>query len=449
MTATVTKLAPTEVQLDIEVSASDLNEARERAFRKLVKQHRVPGFRQGHVPRRIFEQHVGAERIDHQAMEDVVPDAYTKALKEHNLEPVDRPKIDLERVDDGRALRIKATVAVRPDIELKDYLGVPIGKPAVHVSDEDVERSLQSLRKRAATLEPVTDRGIQAGDVVTLDYEGTIDGQPFEGGAAHDHTTEVLPEKFTPGFAEQLYGAKPGEERSVRVTFPAAYHAQAVAGKDALFQVSVHDVKVPVLPELDDAFAKQVSEYESLDALRDDVRRRHQIVAEARARESMERELLGVLVARHDFPLPGVLVEREMRSMLADAKDSVENAGRSWEAYLRSRNTTEEQLREEVKGDAERRVKAALLIEQIAKTEKIEATTADLDGEIERLARSTGRSRGAAVEMLQHSGDLGRLMDAIRRDKTMAFLVEKASVTEKAPEVTAGPEPSGDETISS
>jgi len=253
----------------------------------------------------------------------------------------------------------------------------------------------------------------------------------------------------SPGSQMRSTPGRRGEERSVRVTFPAAYHAQAVAGKDALFQVSVHDVKVPVLPELDDAFAKQVSEYESLDALRDDVRRRHQIVAEARARESMERELLGVLVARHDFPLPGVLVEREMRSMLADAKDSVENAGRSWEAYLRSRNTTEEQLREEVKGDAERRVKAALLIEQIAKTEKIEATTADLDGEIERLARSTGRSRGAAVEMLQHSGDLGRLMDAIRRDKTMAFLVEKASVTEKAPEVTAGPEPSGDETISS
>jgi trigger factor len=438
VTATVRKLKATEVQLDIEVTASDLTEARERAFRKLVKQHKIPGFRQGHAPRRIFEQHVGSERIDHQAMEDVVPEAYTKALKEHNLEPVDRPKIDLERIDEGKALRITATVAVRPEIELKEYRGISVSRPPVHVSDEDVEHSLQSLRKRAATLEPVTDRGIQAGDVVTLDYEGTIDGRPFEGGTARDHTTEVLPEKFIPGFAEQLFDAKAGDTRTVRVTFPPAYHATAVAGKEAVFEVAIHDVKTPVQPPLDDEFAKQISEHQSLDALRDDVRRRHQILAESRAREAMERELLAALVARHDFPLPEVLVEREAANMLADAKDSVEQSGRTWDAYLRSRNAPESAILEEINADAQRRVKAALLIEQIAKTEKIEATTADLEREIERLARSTGRTRQAAVEMLQRSGDLGRLMDAIRRDKTMAFLVEKASVTEKAPEVTAG-----------
>src|SRR5690348_16618564 len=201
VTATVRKLAPTEVELDIEVSAPDFEAARERAYRKLVKQYRLPGFRQGRVPRPIFERHVGTEAIDHQAVEDVVPDVYQRALKEHNLDPVDRPHIDLERLDDGKSLRIKAKVSVRPDITLADYRGLALERQPVTVTEEEVERSLQALRKRAAELEPVTERGIEAGDVVTMDYVGTIDGEPFEGGSATDHTTEVNSEKFVPGFA--------------------------------------------------------------------------------------------------------------------------------------------------------------------------------------------------------------------------------------------------------
>ncbi len=216
MTATVRKLAPTEVELDIEVSAPDFEAARERAFRKLVKQYRLPGFRPGRVPRPIFERHIGTEAIDHQAVEDVVPDAYSRALKEHNLDPVDRPHIDLERLDDGKALRIKATVSVRPDITLADYRGIPVEKQPAHVTDEEVERSLQALRKRAAALEPVTDRGIEPGDVVKMDYIGTIDGEPFEGGTATGHTTEVNSEKFVPVSPSNCTGR--GPEKNARST---------------------------------------------------------------------------------------------------------------------------------------------------------------------------------------------------------------------------------------
>ena len=428
MTATVRKLAPTEVELDIEVSAPDFEAARERAFRKLVKQYRLPGFRPGRVPRPIFERHIGSEAIDHQAVEDVVPDAYSRALKEHNLDPVDRPHIDLERFDDGKALRIKATVSVRPDITLADYRGIPVEKPPVHVTDEEVERSLQALRKRAAVLEPVTDRGIQAGDVVKMDYVGTIDGEPFEGGTATGHTTEVNGEKFVPGFADQLYGAKAGEERTVEVTFPATYHAQTLAGKRATFAVTIHEVRQPVLPEIDESFVKQVSDHESVDALRADIRKRLEAVGEAQAREGLQKQLIAALNERHTFPLPVVLVDREVESLLADAKSYMQSIGRPWSEYLTAKGVDEQGLSAEYRTEAERRVKTALILEEIARAEGIDVTTQDLESELDHLARSYGRSREAMIDVVRRNTGFGPLIDSVRKQKTIEFLVTQADV---------------------
>lgn len=433
MTATVRKLAPTEVELDIEVSAPDLEAARERAFRKLVKQYKLPGFRPGRVPRPIFERHIGAAAIDHQAVEDVVPDAYSKALKEHNLDPVDHPHIDLERLEDGKALRIKATVSIRPDITLADYRGIALDKQAVTVTDEEVERSLQALRKRAAALETVVGRGVQAGDVVTMDYVGTIDGEPFEGGTATSHTTEVNSEKFVPGFAEQLYGAKAGDQRTVNVTFPTAYHAEALAGKNATFQVTIHDVRQPVMPELDEAFVKQVSENETVDALRADIRKRLVAVGEAQAREAMQKQLIAALLSRHDFPLPNVLVNREVDSLLADAKSYMQSIGRAWGEYLAAKATDENSLKAEYRTEAERRVKTALLLEDIARAEGIDVTTADLESELDHLARTYGRSREAMIDVVRRNTGFGPLIDSVRKQKTIEFLLQQANVSESQP----------------
>jgi trigger factor len=437
VTATVRKLAPTEVELDIEVSAPDFEAARERAFRKLVKQYRLPGFRPGRVPRPIFERHIGAETIDHQAVEDVVPDVYSKALKEHNLDPVDRPHIDLERVDDGKVLRIKATVSVRPDISLTDYRGIPLERQPVEVTEEEVERSLQALRKRAAELQPVTDRGVQAGDVVTLDYEGTIDGQPFDGGSASDHTTEVVPEKFVPGFAEQLYGARAGERRTVNVTFPPTYHAASLAGRAATFAVNVRDVKQPVLPGVDAAFVKQVSDHESVDALRADIRKRLYAVAEAQAREGLQKQLIAELLRRHDFPLPAVLVDREAASLLADAKSYMQSIGREWSEYLAAKGVDEEALKREYATEAQRRVKTSLLLEEIARAEGIDVTTADLESELDHLARSYGRSRDAMIEVVRRNTGFGPLIDSVRKQKTIEFLIQQAQVSDAKPQASA------------
>ena len=427
MTASVRKLAPTQVELDIEVSESDLEAARQRAFRRLAKQYRIPGFRPGHVPRRVFETHVGTERIEHEAVETLVPDAYAKAIEQHALHPVDQPQIDFERSDDGRLMRIKATVAVRPDISLGVYKGIPIRKPAITVSEDDVERSLHQLRRQAATLELVTDRGVQEGDVVTLDYAGTIDGQPFEGGTATNHTTEIAPGKLVEGFAEQLYGARPGERRHVGVTFPAAYASPAVAGRQAEFDVTIHEVKTPVLPEVDEHFVKQVSDYQTVEELRQGIRRRLETAATHRARDEAERQLTDELLARHDFPLPEVLVEREVERTLAEAKDAVARAGRSWEAYVRAQEVSEEGLKEQYHEVARRRVKLALLLEAIAEAEDIKARSADIDAEIERMARASAQRRETVAGILRRSE--GRLAQVVRRDKTIDFLLANAQST--------------------
>jgi trigger factor len=428
VTATVRKLAPTEVELDIEVSAPDFEAARERAFRKLVKQYRLPGFRPGRVPRPIFERHIGVEAIDHQAVEDVVPDAYSRALKEHNLDPVDRPHIDLERLDDGKSLRIKATVSVRPDITLADYRGIPLDKQPVSVTDEEVEHSLQALRKRAAALEPVADRGIEAGDVVTMDYVGTIDGEPFEGGTATGHSTEVNSERFVPGFAEQLYGARPGDKRTVNVTFPPTYHAEQLATKKAIFEVLIHEIRKPVVPNLDEAFVKQVSDHETVDALRADIRKRLIAVGEAKAREGMQKQLIMALLETHDFPLPAVLVDREVEGLLADAKSYMQSIGRPWSEYLSAKGVDETGLTTEYRPEAERRVKTALLLEEIARAEGIDVTTSDLESELDHLARSYGRSREAMIDVVRRNTGFGPLIDSVRKQKSIEFLLQQAHV---------------------
>jgi trigger factor len=432
VTATFRKLEPTIVELDIDVSAEDLEAARERAFQKLVKQYRLPGFRPGRVPRRIFERQVGVDAIEHQAVEDVVPDAYSKALKEHNLEPVERPHIDLEKTDEGKSLRIKAVVAIRPDIVLANHRQLAVDRPAVAVTNEEVERSLQALRKRAATLEPVEGRGIQSGDVVTMDYVGTIDGEPFDGGNAKDHTTEVSPDKFVPGFAEQLLGAVPGEKRTISVTFPEAYHVEQLRAKTATFDVVVHEVKVPVLPPLDDAFVAQVSEAAGIDALRADIRKRLEAVGSAQVREAMQKKLLEQLAGAHDFPLPDVLVQNEIESLVGDAKSYMQRIGRSWEEYLTAKNVDEAGLRAEYRVEAERRVRTSLLLEEIAKVESIEVTTGDLESELAQLARSYGLSRDSMVEMIRKNTGFGPLIDSVRKQKAIDFLVEHATVTDVA-----------------
>ncbi len=434
MTATTLKrLDPTQVELEISITAAEFAAAQERAFRSLVKTSRIPGFRPGKAPRRVFEATYGSAMIAERAMDDIVPAAYSEALKEHDLEPIERPKMELLPEEPEHPLRVKATVSVRPAIELKEYKGVALTSPPTAVPESEIERSLEALRLESATLTPV-DRAVAIGDIATIDYAGTIDGVPFEGGSATNQPTEILEERFIPGFASGIAGMKAGETKDVEAHFPADYSNADLAGKTAVFHVTVHDVKERELPDLDDAFAQRFREGATVADLRADIRARLEANAKSRARRLMTAPLMETLLAAHDIPAPSILVEREAASLLDEARGYARQADVSWEAYLSGQGTTEDELAAQYRSEAERRVRSTLLLEAIARVEGIEATNADLDNELSIMSRQYGQSKEAIFEMLRPN--LGTLADGILRSKTIEFLLENASVTETASETS-------------
>ena len=423
MPSTLKSLDPTQVELEISITPEEFSRAQDAAFRKLVRNARVPGFRPGKVPRNIFERQYGSAVILDRALEELVPEKYAAAVEEHGIEPLARPHMELVPEEDGQPLRVKAVVAVRPPIEPQSYEGVEIADLPENASDDDVARALEQMRRDAATLVPV-DRPVKLGDTANVDYEGKVDGVAFEGGTAQNQEIEILEERFIPGFAAGIVGMKAGETKDVEAKFPDPYSNAELAGKDAVFTITVHDVKEPELPALDDEFAKRVSRSESLDALRTELRRRMDEQVKQNARRRMSQELLEKLAAANDFPLPDVLVEREIDSLVNDSRGYIARMGISWDDYVRESGKGEAEMREQFREEAQRRVKSTLLIEAIAKKEGIQATQADVEGELDALAAQYGQPRERIVEALQ--SNVGALVDGIVRTKTIDRLIEQA-----------------------
>lgn len=421
----MTKLAPTQVELVIPISPEEMRDAEDRAFRRLAKNAKLPGFRPGKVPRKVFEQAYGTGTITSEAMEDVVPAVYAKAVREHEIDPIDRPKMELLPEEDGQPTRIKAVVDVRPDIVLGDYKGLPLKSEPVNVSDEDVERALAALARDRATLIPA-EREARLGDVVTIDYEGKIDGVAFEGGTASGQQTDLAEDRFIPGFAGGIAGMKAGESKDVQAVFPADYQQADLAGKTAVFAITLHEVKELELPPLDDEFAKAVSQNETLEALKGDIRKRLESVAESRRRREMGNQVVEKLIDTRDFALPDVLVEREIDSMAADGAAMAARMGTSYDEYLKATGKTEAGMREEYRPEAERRVKGTLILEGIAKAENITATPADIQNELQSLAQQYGQPLDRIRQAL--GNNVLSLMDGIVRNKTVDFLIDNAAV---------------------
>jgi trigger factor len=390
-----------------------------------VKNVRLPGFRQGKVPRKVFEQAYGTDAITHQAIEEVLPEVYAKAVREHDLAPVERPKMEVLEESDGRPTKLKATVEVRPEIELGEYKGIDVPAMANAVNDADVDRSLEALAKDRATVVPV-DRPAQLGDAVVMDYEGKIDGVAFEGGTATGQETELSEGRFIPGFVAGIVGMKAGETKDVEAHFPEQYGQPELAGKTAVFTITLHDVKQYDLPAIDDAFAASISENLTAEDLRRDVRRRLEAMAAGRERREIGNVVMSKLLSSHDFPLPAVMVEGEIDALMNEAAGHAARDGSSLEDYLAAQGKTEEEMRAEFRADAEQRVKGTLIIEQIAKREGIVATPADLSQELEALARQYGQPVNKIRKALGN-GVLS-LMDSIVRNKTLDFLIDNAKV---------------------
>jgi trigger factor len=432
--ATVKRLDPTSVELEIAISNEELEAARDRAFRDLVRNVRIPGFRPGKAPRKVFENAYGAEIISERAMEAVVPDAYSRALREHDLEPVEQPQMEmLPKEADGDPIRLRATVSVRPEIVLGAYKGLELESPPITVTDEDVAATLAALRKDSGTLVPV-DRPVAFGDTPTLDYEGKIDGVPFEGGTATGAPTEMLADRFIPGFGDGIVGMSAGETKDVEARFPDDYGNAELAGKTAVFTVRVLENKATELPEVDDEFAQRFGETVTAASLPELIRERLRGQRQMSARRALSGPLVEKLRAMHEVALPAVMVDREAAHLFDEAKGYVERAGIAWPTYLEEQKKSEDELRAEYRTEAEQRVKTTLLLEAIAKAENISADDADIEAEIASLGRQYGQPREAILEMLRPN--FGALVDGIVRTKTLEFLLDNAKITEVAPAAT-------------
>jgi len=421
---TLKSLDPTQVELEISITPEEFAAAQDAAFRKLVRNAKIPGFRPGKVPRKIFESNYGTATILERALDDLLNQKYPAALEEHHIDPLTRPTVEVVPAEDGtQPPSFKAVVSVRPEIEPKNYTGVEITDVKETAGDEDVERAVQQMRRDASTLVPV-DRPAQVGDTVVMDYEGKIDGVAFEGGTAQGQETELLGDRFIPGFVDGIVGMKAGDTKDVQAKFPEPYSNDELAGKDAVFTITVHDVKEPELPELDDELAKRVSRSETLADLREEIRRRLDETVKRNARRQMSTELLEKVSAANDFPLPEVLVERESDALLNESRQFVARAGMTWEQYLEGTGKSEAELKETFRPEAEKRVKTTLLVEAIAKKEGVQATQEDVETELTALAAQYGQPRDRIIQALQ--SNVGALIDGIVRTKTIDRLIEQA-----------------------
>ncbi|NPV27221.1 MAG: trigger factor [Firmicutes bacterium] len=424
MKTTVERIQKNQVALEVEVDEAKLEQALEQAYRKVVKKVNIPGFRKGKVPRPILEARLGKEVLYEDAIELIIPEAYSQAVKEAAIDPVDQPDISIVQLESGRPFIFKATVTVKPEVELGQYKEIEAEKLDIAVTDEDVQNYLERLQQRHAKLVALEEGTVEKGDQVTIDFVGTINGEPFAGGKANEYNLEIGSGTFIPGFEEQLIGAAIGEEREVKATFPTDYYVQDLAGQDAVFQVTVKGIKRKELSPIDDEFAKDVSEFSTLEELKADVAKSLQQGAEARAKRAYEEEVVRKVVEAAQVDIPTVMIDQKAESMVDEFGQRLRFQGISLEQYLQFSDLTREQLKQQFWAQAEQAVKTNLVLEQIAKVEQIEVSDEDFEREVVQMAEQYQRD---PVEMRKTMLGIRDSLDyRIKLDKVVKFLVEQS-----------------------
>ncbi|MGG2952968.1 trigger factor [Geobacillus stearothermophilus] len=420
------KLEGNEGVLTVEVDAEKVNKGLDAAFKKVVKNITLPGFRKGKVPRVLFEKRFGVEALYQDALDILLPEAYAKAVEEAGIEPVSMPEIDIEQMEKGKSLIFKAKVTVKPEVKLGQYKGLEVEKMDATVTDEDVENELKRLQENYAELVVKEDGTVENGDTVVIDFEGFVDGEPFEGGKAENYSLEIGSGTFIPGFEEQLVGMKAGEEKEIQVTFPEEYHAEQLAGKPATFKVKVHEVKAKQLPALDDEFAKDVDEeVETLDELKAKIRARLEEAKKNEAETALRNAVVEKAAANAEIDIPAVMVQNETDRMLREFDQRLQMQGLNLQLYYQFSGQDEAALREQMKEDAEKRVRAALTLEAIAKAENIEVTDEEVEEELQKMAEAYNLSVDKLKELL---GSLDGVKEDLKWRKTIDFLVEHSTV---------------------
>lgn len=422
MTVKWEKLEGNTGVLTVEVSAEKVSEGLTAAFNKVVKTVNVPGFRKGKMPRQMFEKRFGVESLYQDALDILLPEAYGNAIDEAGIEPIDRPDIDIEQMEKGKELIFKATVQVKPEVTLGEYKGLEVEEVDTTVTDEDVAKELETLQNRQAELVVKEEGAAVLGDTVVIDFEGFVDGEAFEGGKAENHSLELGSGSFIPGFEEQLVGLAAGESKDVEVSFPEEYHAAELAGKPAVFKVTVHEIKGKELPVLDDEFAKDVDdEVETLDALKEKIRTRLEDSKKHEAEHNLRDSLVEKAAENAEVEIPDVMVESEVNRMLQEFEQRLQMQGMNLELYFQFSGQDESALRGQMKEEAVNRVRVALTLEAIVKAENIEVSDEDVNAELEKMA---GMYNMTVDNIKAALGGLDGIKGDLQKQKAVEFLIE-------------------------
>ncbi len=424
MSLQVEKMEKNMAKLTIEVSADDLEKALQSAYMKQRNKISLPGFRKGKVPRKMIEKMYGPEIFYDDAANEIIPGAYAKAYDECELDIVSRPVVDIEQIERGKPFIFTAEVALKPEVSLGEYKGLEVDKVAVEVTAEEVEQKLKEEAEKNARTVSVEDRAVADGDEVILDFEGFVDGEAFEGGKGENHPLVIGSGSFIPGFEEQLVGAEPEKEVEVKVTFPEDYHAENLKGKDAVFKCMVHEIKVKELPEIDDEFAAEVSEFDTLEEYKADVEAKLKESKEADAKRQKEDQAVEQAVKNASFEIPEPMIDTNVRQMVDEFAQRIGAQGLTMEQYAQFTGMTPEKIEEEMRPQAVKRIETRIVLEAIAKAENIEIDDGRLDEEIAKMAEVYHME---ADKLKEFMGDAEKkqMKEDIAVQEAITFLLDK------------------------
>lgn len=427
MKAELVKKEGNKVTLKITVDNNKFEEAVNKAYNKTKGKYNIPGFRKGKAPKVVIETQYGKGVFYNDAIDMLFPEVYPEAIKELNIDPIDRPDLDIEEISKDNGLVMVVNVEVKPEFELGAYKGIEISKVDNTVSEEDVEVRLNEMVNRNARLTSVEDKALENGDTAVIDFEGFENGVAFEGGKGENYNLVIGSNTFIPGFEDQLVGKKAGEEVEVNVTFPETYHAENLAGKPVVFNVKVNDVKVKEVPALDDEFAKDTTEFETLAELRADVKAKLEEQAKNAADAEMRNALVEKVSANTEVEVPEAMVQHQIDNMLMELNYQLQYQGLNLEQLLQMTGRGLDELREERRADAERLVKSSLVLEAIAEKENVEANDADVDAELEKMAAMYNMEVEKIKSSLRET-DIEDIKGQIKIRKTLDLLVENATI---------------------
>lgn len=427
MSTTVEKISSNKVKLSFDISADKFDEAMGKAYLKVRGHVNIPGFRKGHAPRKLIENMYGESVFYDDAFEMIFDEVYGPAIDENKVDVVDRPQIDIQQIGSGKNLQFACEVFVRPDVTLGQYKGVGVKKETTPVTEEQVDAKVEEERNKQAAEVAVDDRPVADGDTVKLDYSGSVDGVPFEGGTAEDQTLKIGSHTFIPGFEEQMVGMSIGEEKDLTVTFPEQYHAQELAGKEAVFHVKVHAITATQLPELDDEFAKDISAFDTLDEYKQDIRAKLEAQAAERDNNAFTNAVIEKVMENATVEIPEAMIERQIDSMMRDFEYRLSAQGLKMADFMKYTGQDEKAFRANYRDQAQKSVRAHLVLEAVEKAENFEATEEEIDEQIAKFAPQTGKSVEELKASLSESDREYFKADAIR-DKAVKFLCDNAQV---------------------